>query len=365
MQRVAPFRLTFRPSVQTRRTAIPQHATVNGFTYQLGSRVRYVLRRMEGFPGRVGAFTLIELLVVIAIIGLLMSLLLPAIQRVREAANRARCGNNLRQIGLAMHMYHDTTGAFPTINRLYSGQPTFNSAFTLILPYLEVDSVARRYDPNLRPDDPTDADGDGYSNLTLGQMRLPIFVCPSMRPPPTPQAMPGWSSYAVCIGNHRNPFRAPGEDLGGGNFNPPYDNGVFVREALINGTPLNQTGVAIAQITDGTSNTFLAGEMGYQLLDYYFTSGPYAGLRRGGNTQWVWGYASYSFGSTGIPLNSIDPASGYSVVERLGAFRSDHSGGANFLFADNSMRFLRNAMNLTIYQALGTRDGNEVVTTEW
>jgi len=176
--------------------------------------------------------------------------------------------------------------------------------------------------------------------------------------------MPGWSSYAVCIGNHRNAFVGPGAAFPGGYTNPPYDNGVIVREAQHN-TPLNQTGVAIAQITDGVSHTFLVGEMGYQLPDYYFTSGPFTGLRRGGNTQWVWGYASYSFGSTGIPLNSIDPASGYSLTERLSAFRSDHSGGANFLFADDSVRFLRNAMNPAIYQALGTRDGNEVVTTEW
>jgi len=307
------------------------------------------------------AFTLIELLVVIAIIGLLMSLLLPAIQRAREAANRARCGNNLRQTGLAMHMHHDTAGAFPTVNRLYNGQATRNSAFTLILPYLELDSVARRYDPNRTPTDATDADGDGYSNLTLGQMRLPIFVCPTMMPPPVPQAMPGWSSYAVCIGDHRNAFYAPGATLPGGHTNPPYDNGVIVREAH-HSTPLCQTGVAIAQISDGTSNTILAGEMGYQLRDYYFRPpSPYAGLRRGGNTQWVWGYASYSFGSTGIPFNSVEPGSGcYSLTERLSAFRSDHAGGANFLFADNSVRFLRNALDPAVYRALG-RDGGEVV----
>ncbi len=314
------------------------------------------MRRIRLYRPAPAAFTLIELLVVIAIIAILIGLLLPAVQKVREAAARTACQNNLKQIGLALHHFHDASGRFPTAN-----SPTFNSAFTHILPYLEQENIGRRYDPNRTPTDDTDADGDGYSNLLLGHMTIKTYLCPSMLPPPVPQAFPGYSSYAVCIGNHPNPFFSPGV-----NGNPPYDNGVIVRlTSGGSGGLTHQRGVQMTQIPDGTSNTLLAGEMGFQLKDYFFTSGPYAGLLRGGNTQWVWGYASYSFGSTGVMFNTVvgTPAD---RTARLGAFRSDHPGGAHFLFADGSVRFLAHGrLSLPVYQALGTRDGGEVIPNDF
>ncbi len=302
---------------------------------------------------RRSAFTLIELLVVIAIIAILIGLLLPAVQKVREAAARISCQNNLKQVALATHNFHDSTGRFPVANT-----PAFGSAFTQILPYLEQETIGRRYNPALTPTDSTDADGDGFTNLSLGSSRLKTFECPSMKPPAVPAAFPGWSSYAFCIGSQPNPFFAP---AAGGN--PAYDNGVIVR--VIgggSGGATNQVGVQIPAITDGTSNTILAGEMGYQLKDYMFSSGPYAGSPRGGNTQWVWGYASYSFGSTGVMFNTVvgTPAD---VTARLGAFRSDHTAGACFAYTDGSVRFIGNGrMDLPTYRALGTRDGGEVTS---
>jgi prepilin-type processing-associated H-X9-DG protein len=261
------------------------------------------------------------------------------------------CQNNLKQLGLALHGYHDAFDRFPTANT-----PAFSSGFTQILPFVEQETIGRRYNPDLPPTDPTDTDGDGFTNLSLGSSELKVFRCPSMRPPAVPAAFPGWASYALCIGNQVNPFFAPG--AGG---NPAYDNGLIVRlTGGGSGGATGQTGIRLTAVTDGTSNTLLAGEMGFQLRDYTFTSGDYLGQLRGGNTQWVWGYASYSFGSTGWPLNVTDGTAADRTA-RLGAFRSDHTAGANFLFGDGSVRFLRNGIDLATYQALGSRDGGEVL----
>ncbi|MCS7014733.1 MAG: DUF1559 domain-containing protein [Gemmatales bacterium] len=284
-------------------------------------------------------FTLIELLVVIAIVSLLMALLLPAVQRVREAANRVRCANHLRQIGVALANHHDQFGRFPTVDSYYLGQPTYNSAFTRLLPFLEQDGLEKQYDYTIGPTTPP--------NDRVGSQPIAVYRCPSMMPPPTPQAFPGWSSYAVSIGT-RNAFPPTPQDS--------QDDGVFVR-FMVNGPDVQ--GVRMEEITDGTTYTIFAGEMGFQLRDYSFTSGPYSGLLRGGNTQWVWGYASYSFGSSQLMFNTVQGTASDRIL-RLQTFRSDHAGGANFLFGDSTVRFLRPGMAIDMYRALTTRSGGEL-----
>ena len=127
-------------------------------------------------------FTLIELLVVIAIIAILVALLLPAVQQAREAARRSSCKNNLKQFALGVHLFHDTFNNFPYATDDSDG--TYPTGHIQVMPYLEKDEIARRWDPTKARNNNDDPDGDGHTNLTLHRMIVPTFLCPSMSLPP-------------------------------------------------------------------------------------------------------------------------------------------------------------------------------------
>ena len=188
----------------------------------------------------------------------------------------------MKQIGLAMQNFHDSYKRLPTAN-----SPVFDSAFTHILPFVEQDNIRNVYDLNQPPTAPP--------NNTVTGLPINIYICPSMQPHPSPAAAYSthYASYAVCIGSNDG-------------WSPPPDNGAIVRSNATGSTTLLDSGKRLTDLTDGTSDTFLAGEMGFQLKDYNFSSGPYAGQPRGGNTSWAFGYTSYSFGSTKVMMNTTD-----------------------------------------------------------
>jgi prepilin-type processing-associated H-X9-DG protein len=287
-------------------------------------------------------------LVVIAIIAVLIGILLPAVQKVREAANRSSCQNNLHQIGIALHSYHDAQGSFPSG---YLCQPQANANYTspgwgwaaLILPYIEQGNLAQRINLNFPVEDP--------SNLVARTNVMKLYVCPSDRSTGvfsvndkdnTPLAQAATNSYAACHGI--------GVDL-----DEELDdfNGMFSRNSK----------VRFADVTDGTSNTIAVGERAS-----LFTRTPWAG--------------AVSFGTTritpGAPTNNptaIEDAATQTLVHvsvhTLNDPNSDpedfftpHTGNAMFLFADGSVRPVRTGISLSVLQAIATRNGGEAVNPD-
>jgi prepilin-type N-terminal cleavage/methylation domain-containing protein/prepilin-type processing-associated H-X9-DG protein len=295
-------------------------------------------------------FTLVELLVVIAIIAVLIGLLLPAVQKVREAASRVSCQNNLHQIGLALHLYHDGQGSFPPGYRCQPVNPNDPDQTApgwgwaaLLLPYLEQGNLAQQINLNLPVEDP--------NNLAARTTVVKVYVCPSDRSTGlftiydkngAPLAQAATNSYAACHGT--------GDDL-----DEELDdfNGMFSRNSR----------VRFADVTDGTGTTIAVGEHGS-----FFTQTPWAGPVGFGTTRVTPGAPTTN--PTAVedaptqtlvhvavhPLNdpSSDPED----------FFAPHTGAGMFLFVDGSVRPVRTGVSIAVLQALATRDGGEVVNPD-
>lgn len=282
-------------------------------------------------------FTLIELLVVIAIIAILIALLLPAMQQAREAARRTQCRNNLKQIGLAFHNYHDVHLAFPRGE--LDGTFSKTSAFVPILPFIDQSNMYNLFNFNVA--------ATHANNEQVVKQLIPVYLCPSAvirRAVPiagcdTNNRAPG--TYAVCSGT---------TDSYGTTASGNPNNGVFTNA----GSGLTR----IRDVTDGTSNTFAAGESAWNMPDYLFTSGPCSGQVRWGFTYWSSPYPLATLFNTVGPFN---PKALNGDTMRLANFRSDHVGGVHMLLTDGAVRFVSENIGHSVLDALATRAGGETV----
>ena len=282
-------------------------------------------------PRRSG-FTLVELLVVIAIIGILIALLLPAVQAAREAARKMSCKNNLKQIGLAVHMYHDTKCCLPPAQVHENLGADHESALLFLLPYLEEASRYVQYDPDLGTSDSTNA---GVVNTVI-----PIFLCPSMVFEEL-DSLPGPTSYGPSTGTD-SPWKfypVPGKHDG--------HNGAIVSRPVI---------VSTKDVTDGTEYTFAFGEQDYFMGEITMAdAGP----------KWAGGYVTEAFAATNGPFNPKSLPADLDQKpelqrEYMPAFRSDHPGGVHFLMVGGSVHFLQEDIEEAVLDALATRAGGEV-----
>ncbi len=296
-------------------------------------------------------FTLVELLVVITIIGILISLLLPAVQSAREAARRLQCTNNLKQLGLALHNYHQALKSFPAGtstsipgNCKNGSDCRGNPMYVPLLPYVEQAAIEQRYSYVL--DWGYASWGDSAQNAGLG-----VFQCPSM---PLWNEVQNRRDYFGCSGGRESSWTC--------RFGEVFRDGLFC---------INQW-VRIEDIRDGSSNTIAMGESSHPAK--WGSGDGYGDPMVGGPVTWKFGAdcaapctsgTTHSLGRafrvTKYPINAdLRPMEDTDNNEY--PFASHHPGGAQFVFADGHVSFLSDSIDLTLYQSLSTYAGGEPVS---
>jgi prepilin-type N-terminal cleavage/methylation domain-containing protein/prepilin-type processing-associated H-X9-DG protein len=322
---------------------------------------RSLVRSSEARSAR-KAFTLIELLVVIAIIAILIGLLLPAVQKIREAANRMKCANNIKQIALGCHNYESANGYFPS-GTLLTYDPTAPnwSWMVTVLPYIEQDALYRQTGAGSTPA-PTLT-----QNRAVVAMPVSNYWCPSdpkarqgartdpnnynLHDPSAGQLAGGVSNYRGNLGSNWG-GAAPGQ-AGWWGSEPRWTNpdlegrydGCSYGDGVIMGTSEK---IAISDVTDGTSNTFMIGE-----------------VKVGSCCLEGWAHTDSAVATCAIALNAkrLD-GTAYSNSEwwNTYGFSSYHPGGAMFAMTDGSVRFIQDTIALQTYRNLATRHAGETVS---
>jgi prepilin-type N-terminal cleavage/methylation domain-containing protein/prepilin-type processing-associated H-X9-DG protein len=369
-----------------------------------GARARHVGR----------AFTLIELLVVIAIIAVLVGLLLPAVQKVREAANRIKCQNNLKQMGLAVLNYESTYRKLPTAgegsnasvngtafaNALVTdanGNPAapppgtpFHSLFTYMLPYIEQNNIYQLIDLNQYYNA---VSASMPSHVTAFQTQIPIFLCPSYPFETVDSFGYGYVHYGATV--YTDIVIYPGQ---GGSIMPVGERDK--KHARQRGA-LDNVQVPISQITDGTSSTVMIAEDGARREGYitnpaYLDPATQLGISIDPNDMngnpfptrrfWRWAEQDNGYGVSGDPLlnttttgfkivnnNNIDAATDgpngcWRVTNNCGPndeIFSFHPGGANTVFCDGHVQFIAETVNPVVMAELVSRSGGEIISGDY
>ena len=340
------------------------------------------------------AFTLIELLVVIAIIAVLIGLLLPAVQAARAAARRIQCVNNLKQIGVAMHNYISTTNVLPPgrFNSHVAGKGNCWGAYSQLLPFFEGEVISNAFNFNMPPD----TDASSVVNSTGFTTFLTVLICPSDSAP-----------TLITVGG--SPFATHNYNLNVGSTYPVLQNPASPLTGTPNGPFFENAKVGPADFTDGMSNTAAVSDTVRSTAASTYANDPLGVFLITGNNS-----------STGPPLNSDSDyaslcltlpssttqfqatrgvrwhygAPGHTLYNHLRApnakqpdcrgglphsnrsdplwswlslnvtARSKHAGGVNTLFGDGHVQFIKDAINVSVWQAVGSRNGGEVVSAD-
>lgn len=312
------------------------------------------------------AFTLVELLVVIAIIGILVALLLPAVQAARESARRAQCINNLKQLGLALHNYHDTNGSFPN-GSTYSLRQNWRVS---VWPFIEQQATYDQTDPNNQGTGTWTAPYSG-KNVILQNLKLPNWNCPSSPCPifGKPGTEQCWSGGNPQLADYVG-IGGCYPDPSGRNSTSNYDGGMYSASGALNAG----IWVKMADMLDGTSNVMVVGENSNytrqnanntgSLLDlrsnYY---GAWSGFTYTGN-PWSGAPDTWSTGVVTIrykPNQQGTPAGAVHTWEPNLPLRSAHPQAVNMLLGDASARSLMETVDFTVLQFLATRDDGKPV----